>query len=349
MPSTFWARTDSGTANNPALNLKGDAAVEITFVASGGSGDLFLEQPAGGGVDPDTQISIGGTSYDFTFELSGTLPTRNSDGAQQVPDQLQGSVVYIVTVQDYPAAGDTTRLAFLPEETATQTEMDSFGNGAIDIQGVDETPAPGPVCFAGGTKILTAHGEVLVEELQEGDMVVTLDDGPMPILWISSSRMSWPLESSSSKPIKISAGALGQNLPLRDLVVSPQHKVLLTKDRTFDGLPEQQFLAPAKGLLSWPGVRLMKGKLDVVYYHILLAKHSILFSDGLPSESFYPGPCAQKMLKQHQRAEILALFPELANMHSSGYGPQARRCMTRKETEELAAKRDQRVLLAKAA
>ena len=349
MPSSFWVRTDSGSANNPALNLTGDASFQITFVTSGGSGDLILEQPSGGGVDPDTQVSIGGTSYDFTFELSGTMPTQKRDGSQQVPDQYEGAVVYIITVQDYPTAGDTTRLTFMPEETATQAEMDSFGNGAIDVQNVDETPAPGPVCFAGGTKILTIHGEILVEELRKGDKVVTLDDGPLPILWISSTKLSWPLEFSKHKPIKIAAGALGQKSPVRDLVVSPQHKVLIRSDGAYGLFPEHQILAPAKGLLSLPGVRSMKGKMNVEYYHILLAKHSILTSDGAPSESFYPGSSALEMLKQHQRNEVLALFPALANNPAAGYGPQARRCISRKEAEELVLERSQPLGLTKAA
>jgi len=349
MPSTFWARIDSGNANNPALNLTGADAVQITFVASGGSGDLFLEQPTGGGVDPDTQVSIGGTSYDFTFELSGTMPTQNRDGAQQVPDQFEGSVVYIITVQDYPTTGDTTRLTFMPEETATQAEMDSFGNGAIDVQNVDETPAPGPVCFAGGTKILTPRGEIPVEDLQVGDIVITVDDGAMPILWISKTKCSWPLESDKSKPIKISAGALGQNSPVRDLIVSPQHKVLLSDAYAHELFAETNVLAPAKGLLSLPGVRSMKGKRDVVYYHVLMAKHSILVSDGAPTESFFPGTCAMGMLKQHQRDEVYALFPELAENPSAGYGPHARHCLSRSESEKLAAALRQHVTLAKAA
>jgi len=349
MHSTFWARTDSGSANNPALNLTGDASVQITFVASGSNGDLILEQPAGGGVDPDTQISIDGISYDFTFEISGTMPTQNRDGAQQVPDQFEGSVVYIITVQDYPTAGDTTRLSFMPEETATQAEMDSFGNGAIDVGNVDETPTPGPVCFADGTKILTPDGEILVEDLQVGDIVTTLDDGPMPILWVSKTKYSWPLESSKSKPIMISAGALGQNAPMRDLVVSPQHKVLLSDLRAHERVAETQVLAPAKGLLSLPGVRWMKGKREVVYYHILMARHSILVSDGAPSESFFPGKYAMGMLKQFQRDEIFALFPDLVKNPDTGYGPQARRSLSRVESEEIATALVQCIPMAKAA
>ncbi len=349
MPSTFWARTDSNTANNAALNLTGDPAIEITFVASGGSGDLILDQPAPGQIDPDTQVVIDGVSYNFTFELSGTMPTQNSDGAQQVPEQFEGSAVYVVTVQDYPVAGETTRLTFLPDGSASQTDMDAFGNGAIDIQNIDETPPPSPVCFAAGTKILTPRGEVLVEDLQTGDIITTLDGGPMPIIWISKSTHSWPLEDDKSKPIKISAGALGQNSPKRDLVVSPLHKVLLSDACVPELFAETDVLAPAKGLLSLPGVRQMKGKKEVVYYHILMSKHSILVSDGAPSESFFPGPCAIEMLKQHQRDEIFALFPDLVENPEIGYGPQARRCLTRAETEQVVAQINRRRAPAKAA
>ncbi len=108
LPVSYTARQDSGSANNPAINLTGAPAIDITFVAetdTGGAGDLFLDQPTGGGVDPDTQVEIAGTSYSFIYELSGTLPTLKKDGSQQVPDQYEGSDVVIITVQDYPLVG----------------------------------------------------------------------------------------------------------------------------------------------------------------------------------------------------------------------------------------------------
>ncbi|MCZ0812778.1 Hint domain-containing protein [Roseovarius sp. EGI FJ00037] len=138
---TFWARTDSNSANNPALNLTGDPATQITLVESGTNGDLILDTN-GGAPDPDTQVEIGGTLYDFTFELSGELPTQNNQGAGQVPDQFEGNAVYVITVQDYPLAGEMTRLAFLPDDNATQVEMDAFGNGRIDVQNLGSEPAP---------------------------------------------------------------------------------------------------------------------------------------------------------------------------------------------------------------
>ena len=333
MASTYWARTDSGSANNPALNLTGDPATEITFVESGPTGDLILDV-AGGGIDPNTQVEIGGSTYDFTFELSGYMPTAKKDGSQQVPDQFEGNLVYIVTIQDYPSAGEMTRLAFLPDDLATPAEMDSFGNGAIDVQEVDSSSG-GSVCFAAGTHILTPKGYTLVEDLMAGDFVTTFDRGPQPVLWVSQSSYVWPGSSEKELPILISRGALGPDIPHTNLVVSPQHKILIS-DASAEILPgNKDVLAPAKGLTSRPGIRVMKGRRRIVYYHILLKNHEILLSDGLATESFFPGPAALKMLRAKQQEAIFILFPDLEKDRVDGYGPRARQCLTCAQTERV--------------
>lgn len=334
MNTTFWARSDSNKANNPALNLKGDPATQITFVPSGTNGDLFFDY-ANGGIDPDTQVSIGGVTYNFTFELSATLPTTKNNGSQQVPDQYEGSTVYIITVQDYPVAGQTTRLTFMPDENATQAEMNAFGTGAIDLQALDRTTT-GAVCFAGGTHILTLLGEVRVEDLCVGDLVVTRDHGPKPILWLSTSQHAWPGSPESELPILVSAGALGPNKPHRDLIVSPQHNFLVL-DESPQGVDEKKELfAPSKGLTSLPGIREMKGKREVVYFHILLERHEVVLSEGVATESFFPGRTALGMLRRGQREQVYALFPRLKDGGESGYGPRARDCLTVKEARLMA-------------
>ncbi|MDA5093986.1 Hint domain-containing protein [Aliiroseovarius sp. KMU-50] len=329
--TTFWARTDSNSANNPALNLTTDPALEITFVASGTDGDWLLEQPVDGGIDPDTQVEIDGVSYDFTFELSATLPTLKKDGAQQIPDQYEGAIVYTITVHDYPSAGETTRLTFMPDEDATQAEMDSFGSGGADLQNLDVMPDPGTICFAQGTHILTPDGEVKVEDLNEGDQVMTLDHGPQKILWISTTELNWPGDCEKSLPIKIAAGAIGPNLPKRDLVVSPQHKLLLSVSHLI-GLEQGEVLAPAKGLLSLPGIRRMQGKKSVIYYHIMLENHEILFSEGLATESFFPGEMALKMLTPSQRRDVLQRMRGLNCGDAVMDQPTARPCLTCSQT-----------------
>lgn len=213
MNDTFFARTDSNSANNPALNLTGDAAVQIVFVPdpSSGSGDLILE--SGTGPDPDTLVEIGGQTYQFSFELSGTLPTQNKNGAQQVPDQFEGDPIYIVVVYDYPSVGETTRLAFLPDSNATQAEMDAFGTGAVAIQGVDTSPPPAAVCFSEGTAILTPTGERPVETLAVGDFVSVIGGAPMSVRWIYHSRYDWPGSSPAFARSVYHKGPLAMVVP----------------------------------------------------------------------------------------------------------------------------------------
>lgn len=338
LPVTYSAREDSGTANNPALNLTSTPALELTFVAetdSGDPGDLFLDQPAGGGVDPDTQVEIGGTSYSFTYEFTGTLPTQKKDGAQQVPDQYEGSTVVLISVQDYPSAGETTRFAFMPDESASLADMDDFGNGRIAVQNLDDTPPSTPICFLKGSGILTPEGEVPVENLRTGDLVMTADDGPMPIRWISCTRHQWPGASDKFRPILIQRGALGSGRPHRDLAVSPQHRMLLRGNDVEIMFGDREVLAPSKGLVGGKGIRWMKGKRAATYYHILLDRHCILKAEGALTESFYPGRTAVRMLTPLQRREIISHFPSSHSGSKFNYGPLARRSLTCRETENF--------------
>jgi len=329
---TYSAREDSGSANNPALNLTGAPAVELTFVAetdTGGAGDLILDKPTGGGVDPDTQVEIDGTSYSFTFELSGTMPTQNRDGAQQVPDQFEGSDVVIVTVQDYPSVGETTRFAFMPNESASLVDLDDFGNGAIDVQNLDETPAPTPVCFVKGTLILTPRGTVPIEELDVGDGVLTVDGGAQTIRWIGSSALPG---RGRFAPVRIAKGALGN---ARDLWVSQEHRMLIEDWKCELLFGEPQVLVAAKSLIGRAGIEIVETQ-SVEYFHILFDRHEIIFAEGIASESLFPGPVGLNSLSELSREEIFSLFPDL-RADPSGYGPTARTAMRFYEGRLLAA------------
>ncbi len=91
---SFYARGDASTANNPSLNVESKTqqpTVLITF-NSGASGDIILD--GSGGVDPDTTVTIDGTTYDFTLEMTGDLPLNNG----KVPDALEGKQVTVISV-----------------------------------------------------------------------------------------------------------------------------------------------------------------------------------------------------------------------------------------------------------
>lgn len=340
--SSYYVRTDSSTANNPAINLTGDPSFQITFVAetpSGDSGDLWL---GGGSPDPNTQVQIGGQTYSFSVNWVGTLPTANRDGAGQVPTQFRGEEVIRIAVQDYPAVGEVTYLTFMPNQQATAAEMDAFGNGRISVQNINETPQPIPVCFVEGTRLATVNGDVAVEDLQVGDLVMTRDHGPQPVRWIGSTAHSWPGTDDKLRPIRIPAGSMPGNLPRRDLMVSPQHRILLSQDH-FPFVQKAEYLAPAIGLEGYRGIQRDAACRTVRYYHVLLDHHSILLAEGLSCESFFPGPMGIRMLSLGHRIEIVSLFPNLADDPAGGYGPLCRPALTKRQAVDLLSAAAERV------
>ncbi|SHH58471.1 Hint domain-containing protein [Cognatishimia maritima] len=328
MANSYAARFDSNTGGDTKLNLTNDAAQTINFVSDSG-GDVVLE-PNGGEADPDTLIEIGGQSYNFTYEMSATLPASTNDGAGKVPDEYEDSEVYVVTVHDYPSAGETTRLVFMPDEEASLDDMDSFQNGAIKLQNANTTESAA-VCFAEGTLIDTDKGYVRIETLATGAMVRTLDQGFQPIVWISQTTHEWPGSEESYLPIEIRSGAMDGDLPMKDLVVSPQHRVLIQNSKA----GPNGALAPAKGMLEKSGVRLMQGKKRITYYHLLLPAHSVVFANGLPCESFYPGEEALKALTKTQRIDLLRALSKSGCFDLRDYGAFARPVLSVQETRDL--------------
>lgn len=329
--TSFYARIDSSSANNPSINLTGAPAMLITFAAYGPSGDLYLN----GGPDPNTRVWIGNQSYSFTVNWLGELPTANSQGGNQVPAQFRGDEVMRITVQDYPTAGQVTYLVFMPQEQATASEMDGFGKGRIDVQSVNISPVPVPVCYAAGTLLHTPDGPVRVEDLRPGTQLVTKDDGPQPIRWVGWTEHAWPGTEEKLRPVRIPKGSLGDGLPVRDLLVSPQHRILISKE-AFPFLPTdfEQF-APALSLIGYRGIAQDQACRTVRYYHVLLARHSIIRAERLCSESFFPGPIAMRNLSFANRVQILSLYPQLSTNPEGGYGPLCRPSMTKRQAVEL--------------
>jgi len=97
----------------------------------------------------------------------------------------------------------------------------------------------------------------------------------------------------------------------------------------------REVLALAKGLVGLDHIRAMNGKREVTYYSLLCARHEVILAEGGRTESFYPGPTALRMISPQARGEIAALFPALGADPRRGYGPHARRVLTRAETETL--------------
>lgn len=342
--STFYGRIDSNTANNPLLNLEVTGeAFEITFIKNPGveDGNLILEYT--GLPDENTLVVIDGIEYQFIYEFSGKLPAT-ANGGNQVPPELSEADVSLITVIGYPPIDDgagtlvpdptaTTRIVFAPTVDPDADLMNGLPNGALPLT-VQNTD-PEPVCFISGTFIETPIGPKLVDDLRCGDRVITVDGGVQPITWVASSMHTWPGSDEKHKPILIQRGALGHAAPTDDLIVSPQHHVVMKGALCAQMFGADEVLAPAKGLTGLAGVRVMSGKKVAEYFHILMSQHEILIAHGVETESFYPGPTSLTMLSAAQRAQLLAVVPALRDDPENGYGPTARKRITRRQAEQL--------------
>lgn len=180
------------------------------------------------------------------------------------------------------------------------------------------------VCFTSGTSIRTQSGEVFIEDLTKGDMVLTVDHGYQPIRWIGSSKRA---ATGDLAPILIRKGALGND---RDLRVSPQHRMLLQGWKAELLFGETEVLATAKSLINDHSIIRVEGG-EVEYFHMLFDTHEIIWAEGALSESFHPGEQGWKALDEPTRSEILDLFPQLADGNLETYGPAARMSLKHKD------------------
>lgn len=282
---TFYARGDSSSANNAALNVSGTSKTPTTLLTftSGTSGDLRLE-PNGGLADPDTWLILNGKTLTFTVQFSGTLPTTNKMANIGGID-LRGKTVVVIT------ASNGQRYFFISDGSGTLSVMNAFPNGAIPLSKINAT-APVFMCFATGTAIATPNGPKPVETLRAGDMILTEDGRAVPLLWASQRRFTqaetalWP----DLRPVVIPAHLFGPGLPSHTLTLSPCHRIALTGWQVELVSGEPTVLVPARHLVghgAWRGPARA-----ISYHHLYLDRHEVILSENLPSESFQPtGRC----------------------------------------------------------
>lgn len=155
---------------------------------------------------------------------------------------------------------------------------------------------------------------------------MTMDHGYRPIRWIGSKNV--PAKGKFA-PIRFRKGVLTN---ARDLLVSPQHRMLLTGWQAELLFGESEVLVAAKHLVNDSTITRVEGG-EVVYYHMLFDTHEIVFAEGCPSESLHLEPQNWDWLSQDAREEILTLFPELDGADFKACGSSAR--MTLKSRDAM--------------
>lgn len=253
--------------------------------------------------DATESITIGGSTYFDPQGGSYELTFTDSDGDTHTEDFLlfnTGSSFVFV-----PMPGS---------EFDDGSTVDSLGGWQEYTSGFAWTDV---VCFVRGTMIATPMGERAIETLEVGEQVSTRDNGDQAISWIGWNQVDFlnlsKANVSKLLPIRISAGALGAGMPNRDLLVSPQHRILVQSKICNRMFGQDTALVAAKNLTDLPGIHSDTSLAKVDYFHFLLGRHEIVFSEGAASESLFTGAEALKVVSRDALEEILGLFPELAN------------------------------------
>ena len=200
------------------------------------------------------------------------------------------------------ANGTLTILGDGQTEVANFTYTVQAGNSSptdVGIVTINSIP-----CFVAGTRIRTSRGEVAVEDLEVGDLVNTLDDGLQPLRWIGRKSVA---AKGNLAPVRIKAGTFGDH---GTLMVSPQHRILV-RDALADLLcGEQDVLVAAKDLVNDRSIRSVPGGM-VDYVHLFFDRHQIVFSEGLATESYLPGPQTAHAFDKKMMAELNNIFGKL--------------------------------------
>ena len=329
MPTTFnviflgnFADLDTAEGNGVAEN-----AASLVGTTVGGFGDSLASRvqeltPGNAATDFD---SDGNTYYDQndasaeTFSLDGGTQ-QGFDSAALYDATLtyfDGTTAQISAVVFQDTSGDT----YLAPEFSDNADQDALEAGpllSISLDSLSGDTFAGMTgnreigdfapCFAVGTRLATPDGWRPIEDLRIGDRLMTQDHGLQPVQWIGRATCR---AAGALMPVRISAGALGHGLPCRDLMVSPQHRMLLRSRIAARMMGQHEVLVPAKKLLGLPGVTLADDLATVTYLHLLFDHHEIVFAEGAPTESLLPGPQAIAALGPEVEAELRVLFPDL--------------------------------------
>ena len=281
-------------------------------MASGYTFNYTVVVPTSGGE------TTGGT-FGFTTGVTPSAPTVHGDvdyavtgftGDFAAPFLNDGPLISATgTVGAGPGYVDGVNSTGVTFKTANETVRIYNNHGVLSIVGtgaiafshsvkhhVFHTNAP--CCFLRGTRIATPTGEVAIEDIQIGDILATGNGATRPVKWIGRRTYAGRTAQLFTKlqPVRISAGALGAGLPLRDLLVSGEHGMLI------DG-----YLVAAEHLINGDGIVRESGLVEIDYFHLEFASHDLVVAEGCLSESFTDD---DNRAVFHNAAEYAELYPD---------------------------------------
>lgn len=299
-----WSGTD--VEINPEFAFLGNGSRNLVSELDGRSGfttvleqTFTLDDAHSGILEFDTALrtaSLGNAGTDgFTVEIV------DSDGiviSTMTVLPTEASFTTIIIDVDFPEAGDYT-LRF------TEIGVDDSLGAIVDNISL-------LICFCQGTLIDTEHGEIPVEQLKAGDLVMT-QSGAKALKWVGRRHVSKAEMTAEPKllPIRIAKGALGQGMPHTDLLVSRQHRMQASSPVAERMFGAREVLISAIRLTALPEVEVEAQACATTYFHLLFDDHEIVFANGAPSESMLLSPMSLSALSAEALEELHLLFPGL--------------------------------------
>ena len=278
----------------------------------------------------------------FDLTIAADTPTLSDSGVASAYDAEK-----VITISD-----GTSEFSLVPIDAPNGLETIYLCANGLPVNGADYkvTAVPGTpqvkrltsdfggdvICFTSGTQIRTEGGSCAVEALRVGNMVQTKDNGMQEILWIGQRRMSGARLHAIPhlRPVRLRRDALGGDIPDDDLLVSPQHRILISGERAMALFNQAEVLVTAQDLLNDHSVYVDHTVREVTYVHLLFAQHQIIWANGVQSESYHPANTTLKTVDASQRGSLLELFPDIKRDPYS-YGGFARRNLSKSEAAIL--------------
>lgn len=308
--SGFNVRLQQEEAQRPLNTHAAETVGWIAFETGGSAGDSGIAL-TGGGLDEGNDVYTFGDTFGSAPIVVADTQTVNGGDTARV--ELVSTSTTSVTLN-------------LQEEQSQDSEVNHIDETVGFVAFASGTFEGQTICFTPGALVTTPVGPRPVEQLREGDLVVTADDGLQPIRWIGAREMTGARLHTlpDERPVLIRAGALWPGCPAQDIRVSQQHRVLLKGALVALNYGTPEVLVPAKALIGLPGIERDDSLCETRFIHLLLPRHGILTVNGMPTESFHPAMDTLYGLSNAHHARLLEVVPGLA---TGSYGMTARKCL----------------------
>lgn len=272
-----------GGVNNYNVNFSGQGDGSFTFTPPSGVSVLSAVTFNVDGMGAGDTLNLGGEDWEagaynsttgvLTLEYDGTLL-----GLGLVGPKVTANVSMTQAQYDEFAA-----------------DPDKFLSGGGFTQ----------VCFAAGTMIATPNGEVAVEELSIGDIILTASGTQVPVKWIGRQTVG-PLAAANNLPVCVRQDALAPGTPNQDLVLTAGHALII------DGLAINASALVNHSTIDYIPRRELPEA--VTYYHIETENHEVIIANGTEAETYVDYITRQAFDNYDEYVELYGIETRIVEM-----------------------------------